>query len=535
MHFDKIIVSTFFVYSVIVHSTTTENTGVIEFCNEFHNSRRLILVSTLDGKLSALNIDDGGKEIWNVPTEPGPLLSSTIHHLELSENSQLIRIIPSLSGGLYKFDGESIEPMTVNTDTLLKSYWEEVDISGGKEIRSYALDIESGDVLYECSMNECNNWTENAYVNYDIILLKRETQKVRAIEVQSRIERWNYSVGLHNITISHNGIPICDQHSRKYLDFLVKAVVPKGLLYLVKEANPDETVWEHQFSSPIVNVWILVGSHLQLINLFEPVKNYTRTEKSVHPTFYIGIHDDQLYIQESEPLHKNHLLLEKSRFLMKQYRLIHALGIIKTNLLIFLINWDIENKENDVPLITDKSERNATTALAMLYGSELVKGIVNLGEGYYLYCADGNLDCQSKKGPFPAISKMLKSSFTYWKEVIILSTVTFFLMQYLIPCPNLTSLNVVEITKSLCGKFRKQINTEEALKAISTESDSGIGGVFFKTECETTNFRSRYLDDFEPIHCLGKGGFGVVFQARNKMDDCHYAIKRITLPNKYVF
>lgn len=38
-------------------------------------------------------------------------------------------------------------------------------------------------------MNECNNWTENAYVNYDIILLKRETQKVRAIEVQSRIER----------------------------------------------------------------------------------------------------------------------------------------------------------------------------------------------------------------------------------------------------------------------------------------------------------------------------------------------------------
>lgn len=40
-------------------------------------------MSTLDGKLSALNIDDGGKEIWNVPTEPGPLLSSTIHHLEV--------------------------------------------------------------------------------------------------------------------------------------------------------------------------------------------------------------------------------------------------------------------------------------------------------------------------------------------------------------------------------------------------------------------------------------------------------------------
>lgn len=50
--------------------------------------------------------------------------------MQLSENSQLVRIIPSLSGGLYKFDGESIEPMPVNTDYLLKSHWEDVDISG---------------------------------------------------------------------------------------------------------------------------------------------------------------------------------------------------------------------------------------------------------------------------------------------------------------------------------------------------------------------------------------------------------------------
>lgn len=32
---------------------------------------------------------------------------------------------------------------------------------------------------------------------------------------------------------------------------------------------------------------------------------------------------------------------------------------------------------------------------------------------------------------------------------------------------------------------------------------------------------------------LGKGGFGIVFEARNKVDECCYAIKRITLPIKY--
>ena len=41
---------------------------------------------------------------------------------------------------------------------------------------------------------------------------------------------------------------------------------------------------------------------------------------------------------------------------------------------------------------------------------------------------------------------------------------------------------------------------------------------------------SRYMVDFEHLECLGKGGFGVVFKAKKKIDDCEYAIKRICLP-----
>lgn len=49
-----------------------------------------------------------------------------------------------------------------------------------------------------------------------------------------------------------------------------------------------------------------------------------------------------------------------------------------------------------------------------------------------------------------------------------------------------------------------------------------------------SEYVSRYLTDFEPVQCLGRGGFGVVFEARNKVDDCNYAIKRIRLPNREV-
>ena len=36
--------------------------------------------------------------------------------------------------------------------------------------------------------------------------------------------------------------------------------------------------------------------------------------------------------------------------------------------------------------------------------------------------------------------------------------------------------------------------------------------------------------DFDHLECLGKGGFGVVFKAKKKIDECDYAIKRIYLP-----
>merc|ERR1712098_303951 len=48
---------------------------------------------------------------------------------------------------------------------------------------------------------------------------------------------------------------------------------------------------------------------------------------------------------------------------------------------------------------------------------------------------------------------------------------------------------------------------------------------------QNSDFSSRYLSDFEPVQCLGRGGFGVVFESKNRYDDIHYAVKRITMPS----
>jgi translation initiation factor 2-alpha kinase 3 len=61
---------------------------------------------------------------------------------------------------------------------------------GGKESRTYGVDMGTGRVLYECSMNRCDNLTgaQQDFVG-DVVLIQRLTQTVRAIEPRSGIER----------------------------------------------------------------------------------------------------------------------------------------------------------------------------------------------------------------------------------------------------------------------------------------------------------------------------------------------------------
>lgn len=43
----------------------------------------LIFVSTLDGKISALDANNHGRKQWTLEFATGPMLSSSIHHIEV--------------------------------------------------------------------------------------------------------------------------------------------------------------------------------------------------------------------------------------------------------------------------------------------------------------------------------------------------------------------------------------------------------------------------------------------------------------------
>uniref|UniRef100_A0A1B0CZ18 Uncharacterized protein n=2 Tax=Phlebotomus papatasi TaxID=29031 RepID=A0A1B0CZ18_PHLPP len=146
------------------HVQGSDNVEKLTHCRdnvERSSENRLLFVTTLDGRLSALDVD--GVVKWSVPTGPGSLLSSSIHSLELTNNGRMVRMIPSLSGSLYQFDGQTIEAIPITADQLLTASFKfsnDVVISGGKETRSYGISMRTGQVIYECSIGGCQNRTD---------------------------------------------------------------------------------------------------------------------------------------------------------------------------------------------------------------------------------------------------------------------------------------------------------------------------------------------------------------------------------------
>ncbi|MGH0170989.1 UNVERIFIED_CONTAM: hypothetical protein FKN15_060081 [Acipenser sinensis] len=87
-----------------------------------------------------------------------------------------------------------------------------------------------------------------------------------------------------------------------------------------------------------------------------------------------------------------------------------------------------------------------------------------------------------------------------------------------------------EALEMIRGQSNTSSDTENMVANLNMErhSDNDVG--------EKTNFYNpqnpRLLLEFEEITSLGKGGFGSVYKARNKLDKNMYAVKRVKYEKK---
>ncbi|XP_066590227.1 eukaryotic translation initiation factor 2-alpha kinase-like [Prorops nasuta] len=533
---------------IIVNAVEIEK---LTFCdpNQSKNTQRnIIFVSTLDGKISALDAANHGKELWSLAFKEVPMLSSSIHRRELNNNGQWVRLIPSLNGKLYKFDGDNLEPIPISTDQFLHSsfrYSDDLIFSGGKETRSYGVSSLTGEVLYECSAKGCtNNTNKNDYLQQDILVIRRLQQTMRAIEPLTGLERWNYSVGQHDLTLIPRANVECDEVNSYFSpEIEIKVIIPEGLIWAVNKNNPHIKLWEKKFDSPIISIWREDESnnqngkgYLKEIDLFDSSQWDWGSEYSVGPDLYLGMHNRQLYVQENTAFHKTLDISPPKSFQYNKYPW-KPFPAVSTAV---ATNPSFEIDENSISV--KGSEIQSTTGLSVLYNSEYING-----NGYYLYSKsqlqlNGNSQCNKSQSSIliaqetdnPNISDFINSEeeeetpvqiiivslWYWWKEVIIISITTAVLLNFMLSQRLLYVQGPVKDAAlvPLIVERHIETNKNETLNEEKKEN--------------AADFKSRYLNDFDPVDCLGKGGYGVVFEARNKIDDCNYAIKRISLPNK---
>lgn len=427
-------------------------------------------------------------------------------------------------------------------------------------------------------MHGCTNSTEwdpdddgsiQPTIDNEIIVVRRQTQTVRAIEPRTGGERWNFSVGQHELELVRSPD---DCHSSVAsdpvtLDYELKFIVPEGVVFAVRKETPHIIEWKQKLDFPIANAWTRdENQQLKSIDLFataqtmwqqseryKPMPDDTvdGTMDRLVPSIYIGMHNKQLYIQESERMRLeqanlfSHLIESEKKSIDRiPWRPVEASSI------------SIDNGQANNALVPSKPDgtgivalpNHQETAIAVLYGSEYVNG-----NGFYLFTRSNQLNASNGDGKDSICNKdnettgkeiteldgdedtmppiNIVSLWYWWKEIMVISLTTALALNALLSQRKMNEPEVVIVERHVEIKVPSTPDGSDDVPSITskrTNSESYTTGG--DGDNSDGGYKSRFQADFDMVHRLGKGGYGVVFEVKNKLDGCHYAIKRIAMP-----
>ncbi|XP_040191400.1 eukaryotic translation initiation factor 2-alpha kinase 3 isoform X1 [Rana temporaria] len=546
-------------------------------------ARSLVIISTLDGRISALDPENHGRKQWDLDVGSGSLVSSSLSKPEVFGNKM---IIPSLDGDLFQWDRdrESMEAVPFTVESLLESsykFGDDVVLVGGKSLTTYGLSANSGKVKYVCSAMGCRRWNEEEVEPDDVLLLHRKQKTVRAVGPRSGSEKWNFSVGHFELryipdidpgvgfiggqleasggTDESKIISDIDEQETGTKEVVIKVSVAdwKVMAFNRKLGNLE---WEHQFCTPIASAWLVKDGKVLPISLFDDT-SYTSEDHimeddediveaargATESSFYLGMFRGQLYLQSSVRPSEKFPVNPTALDTMKDKHSIISLPRIKWKPLIHSPSRTpvlVGSDEFDKCLSNDKfsHEEYSNGALSVLQYPYAKTGgtrrleraprhsVADVDNGYYLPYYKRE---RSKRGTQITIGILENPNYKnlrkkdpvlllhWWKEIV----------GTILLCITATTYVVRKLFQPHPHSARKRQESETQCQTDS-KYDSMNGDLIDSRSEYSCGYVSRYLTDFEPIRCLGRGGFGVVFEARNKVDDCNYAIKRIRLPNR---
>lgn len=506
-----------FIYVSLASYLHAERIQQLPFCNPdtttgTTSTNDLMIVSTLDGAITAFNTNTGNI-VWDLQTQP--LLTSTLHHVELTSGGKWVRLVPSLRGSLYSLSGDTIEPLPFDAEQLLFSsykYSDDLVIAGSKESQWMGIDVHSGTVIYQCGSSGCNSEEQTAGLGRDVLVVRRNSNVVRALEPRTGVEKWNFSAAENQLAISNRRE--CETLTPPTkIDYSIDVAVPEGVV-AVRDQNTRMLIWQHKLDAPVAGIWRLNGGSLQNIDILWSATKSLSTETFVQtspPSLYIGLHNQQLYVQEGSSTLKR----------------------TKTAVATKPMPWKLKFTR---PLISGPNtaiqqapgaDTNAISLIALYDDGQTGN------HGFFLYLeekCDQAIQVTEEDIDKPDILPPNQSEddnhqlhmhvhvyslWYWWKEVVLIAVSSALLM------------NLMIWPRFFAPRFRPPTPLPINQDVIVVERH------YERPPSHTMlDYSGRYENDFEPLRCLGRGGFGVVFEAKNKIDHRSYAVKRITLPRR---
>ncbi|XP_060918747.1 eukaryotic translation initiation factor 2-alpha kinase 3 [Labrus mixtus] len=539
-------------------------------------TRSLVIISTLDGRISALDPHNQGRKQWDLDVGSGCLVSSSLSKPEVFGDKM---VIPSLDGALFQWnrDRESMEAVPFSVESLLESSYrigEDTVLVGGKSLTTYGLGAYSGKLRYICSAVGCSRWGDDEMEAEDVLLLQRTQKTVRAIRPRSGMEKWNFSVGnyeLKFVTEMQSGINFLEgevakgeawresqrvivdepkdsestekqpKHKKKNLDLVIKVSVPDWKVMAFSSESEGQLVWERQFCTPIASAWLVGGGKVTPITLFDDnaYSNQSETDDedgdkddpkkargAAESSVYLGMFQGQLYLQSSVRI--------TEKFPAK------AIGSEKDIIPLPTVKWKpLIHSPSRTPALVGSDEFDKCLNNDKFSHEQYSNGALSIlqypyDNGYYfpyskryrekrdsaVSLISGNGaggETRRKKDPVLLLP--------WWKEILgtiffCIAATTYIVRKFFHPPAPVTYVRQRKESETQC-----QTDCKFDLEVVESKEPVAM-------ETRSSDYVSRYLTDFEPVQCLGRGGFGVVFEARNQVDDCNYAIKRIRLPNR---
>ncbi|KAI2811809.1 Eukaryotic translation initiation factor 2-alpha kinase 3 [Blomia tropicalis] len=538
----------------------------------------LFIVSTLDGKFSVVDALDGTLQ-WSKEITTEPLISSTISDFIVNNKGEIVRILPSLDGNLFVHNGRTIQQTQFSTEKLLKNsmkFSENVLLVGGQENRIIGLNLADGEVVYECGFNGCSQQDNQTFDN--VVLVRKTSQSVRAVNSLTGQEEWHFVV--NDPKLLHIGNQNCQSNpsgsnhhetkkSKHVIDF--KVIVPNGVIHSIVYRNNElnmrilEKEWNFKFDSPIVNMWHYIDGQLESVNLFDrqtidirSFNNQLNYEHSsdylMEPDFYIGTYNNQLYIQKSNKQLVNIKNIEEdfknddninSKKHLQNNQVDHdwVENFSEHNTAIVQVEWK-QTVDDKIEVKRDNSPKFEIT-------NKIVFPIATFNKlnstGYYVFklaqpikdnqcdrirpdnrsILTGNYSEETEN----IITIIVHNSLSYyWKEVLVICLLswcvfnffTSIIKRYFRKLFNKVNRNQENLISKEQSNYHVQDHTSTNLKQLAENSPTSNDELY----C------SRFLQDFEPICLLGEGGFGSVYKAKHKIDEIHYAVKRVRIPKQ---